>query len=146
MEVTGGPASQFFDSYRAGFETMDPDVICDYFAYPCHLTSDAGEVMLSVGASRDEWREQIAGLVGLYRAAGVASATALSTSETELSAGVVQTGVHWSILDAAGDQLYDFHALYTLVRRDDSFKIAAIAFDELPRLLSVLPAPGGPSA
>lgn len=138
MESAGGLTERFFDSYRAAFEALDPDAISGYFAYPCHVTSDGDSPSLTVAASRDEWRGQIAQLVALYRDLGVTSAVALSRSEAALSERVIQSSVHWSVRDAVGAELYDFHGLYTLVRDDEDFKIAAVAHDELPRLLGLM--------
>lgn len=128
----------FFDDYRATFETLDPDAISAYFAYPCHVTSDGEVPQVTAAGSREEWREQIALLVVLYGQAGVATADLLSLSETALSPRVAQAAVHWMLRDARGGALYDFHALYTLVRTGDGFKIAALAHDELPKLLALL--------
>ncbi len=37
---------RFFTSYRAAFEQSDAAAIAGHFAYPCHITSDAGEIVL----------------------------------------------------------------------------------------------------
>jgi hypothetical protein len=136
----GSTAHDFFDAYRAAFETLEPDEISGYFAYPCHVTSDAGTPHLSAAHSREEWREQIAQLVALYEQVGVASARALSITENELSPRVVLARVHWVLRDEGGAELYEFHALYTLVRTEAGFKIAALAHDELPQLLRLVAA------
>ena len=138
--MDSGLPSQFFDSYRTAFETLDPDVISEYFAYPCHVTSDGDKPDLTVARTREEWSDTIAQLVTLYRDVGVTSGTALSISESPRSERVVQAGVHWGVLDGDGNQLYEFHALYTLVDEGEGFKIAALAHDELPQLLALMSA------
>lgn len=128
----------FFADYRAAFETLDPEAVAGYFAYPCHVTSDGDVPQLTTAASREEWRDQIAQLIALYEQVGVATADLLSLSESVLSPRVAQARVHWMLRDAAGRDLYDFDALYTLVRTDGGFAIAALAHDELPKLLALL--------
>jgi hypothetical protein len=61
--------------------------------------------------------------------------------------------VAWRLDDGAGHPLYEFTALYTLARHEHSFRIAAIAHDEIPqyrrclaRLQAERRAPGGASA
>jgi hypothetical protein len=135
--VVTEPASErvvaFFESYRAAFERLDADAIADYFAYPSHMTSDAGEIELTPILARGEWRGQIEQLVGMYRAIGVSSARILRLTSTDLSPRVVQAMVHWALRDGLGADLYDFHALYTLVEIDGALQIGAIAHDEIPR-------------
>ncbi len=127
-------AAKFFDSYRAAFERLDAQAIAAHFAYPAHVTSDAGAIELTPVPTIDEWRPQIERLVATYEAVGVGSAVIRQLTLTDLSPRVAQAVVHWAVLDGAGAELYDFHALYTLVEIDGELRVAAIAHDEIPRL------------
>jgi hypothetical protein len=97
------------------------------------MTSDAGEVELTAAPARDEWRDQIERLIDMYRAIGVRSARILQMTSTDLSPRVAQTMIHWALRDGSGGDLYDFHALYTLVEVEGELRIGAIAHDEVPR-------------
>ncbi len=69
----------------------------------------------------------------MYRAIGFGSARVLRLAPVELSPRLVQVMVHWALHDGIGRILYDFQALYTLVRIGDTLRIAAIAHNEIPR-------------
>lgn len=131
-------AAAFFDSYVAAFERFDAAAIAAHFAFPCHMTSETGaEPDLRSIPDEEGWRADIEGLVGFYRSAGVATARMLEASSTPVSGAVEQAAIHWRLEDAAGAEVYDFHAVYTLVERD-GLRIAALAHDELPRVQAFL--------
>lgn len=127
-------ASAFFDSYLRAFETLDPGAIAGHFAFPFHMTSDGDPPDLTAVADAAAWEEQISRLVGFYRDIGVVSARVLEATGTALSPRVEQAAVHWELHDASGSRLYDFHAVYTLTEVEGSFRIAALAHDELVRV------------
>lgn len=129
-------AAAFFASYVAAFEAMDPEEIAHHFAFPLHMTSDADDVALASIPDEVTWRVEIGRLVGFYRDAGVASARMLAARSVELSARVEHAAIHWQLEDADGADLYDFHAVYTLVEAGGATKIGALAHDELPRALA----------
>lgn len=129
-------AAAFFESYLAAFETMDPDAIADHFAFPFHMTSDGDEVGLTSIADAATWRAEIGKLVGFYGDLGVATGRILAGESIELSPRVEHASIHWQLVDANGGDLYDFHAVYTLVESEGRTKIAALAHDELPRALA----------
>lgn len=126
-------AKEFFETYRAAFEALDAAAIADLFAFPLHITSDAGEIALTVAGSREAWTGQVERLLGMYRAIGFASTRVLDLAAAELSPRLFQVIVHWELYDAAGSVLYDFHAMYTLVKIEDALRIAAISHDEIPQ-------------
>ena len=132
-------AAAFFQSYVGAFEAFDARAIAGHFAFPCHMTSETGgEPDLRVIPDEEGWRADVEGLVGFYRSAGVATARMLSASSTPLADGVEQAAIHWMLEDAGGGDVYDFHALYTLVARAGALRIAALAHDELPRVQALL--------
>jgi hypothetical protein len=139
MSNEGKPSvNGFFESYRAAFEALNAPAITDHFTYPLHITSDAGEISLTVIETRDDWIEQVYQLLDMYRAVGFSSARILELAVTELSPRIIQAVVHWGLYDSAGGILYDFHAMYTLVMINGSLRIAAISHDEIPKYQAVL--------
>ena len=129
---------QFFEAYRAAFEAWNAPAIADFFTLPLHITSDARDVSVTVMASRNDWIEQVNRLLGMYRAIGLASARVLELDMVELSPRVLQAVVHWGLHDGAGDSLYDFNAMYTLVTVENRQHIAAIAHNEIPKYQACL--------
>lgn len=125
--------SAFFDSYRAAFERQDAAAIADHFTYPGFVTSDAGEITLVPIASREEWIGRLERLLGMYRAIEVGTARVLDLTLTEISPNLVQAHIHWALHTAAGEQLYDFVAIYTVAQTGGAFHITAIAHNELPQ-------------
>ncbi len=123
--------SAFFDPYRAAFERQDAAAIADHFAYPGHVTSDAGEIVLVPITSRQEWVGKLEQLLGMYRAIGVATAHVLDLMVTHISPRLAQAHVHWALKNAAGERLYDFDAIYTLAYIGEEFHITAIAHAEM---------------
>jgi len=114
LSGTKRAVNAFFESYRAAFERLDAPAIADHFAYPGHITSDTGEIVLVPITTKHEWIGQIERLLTMYRAVGFASARALKVDATELSPRLVQTLVHWAPYDDAARLLYEFEATYTL--------------------------------
>lgn len=134
MSHEAAPVAAFFDSYRVAFERSDSSAVADHFAYPSHVTSDTGEIVLMPVAARDDWAAQIEQLLGTYRRIGVSSARILEQTVTELSPRLTQAVVHWGLYDAAGGLLYRFEAAYTLADVRGALRIAALAHNELPKL------------
>ena len=122
----------FFYSYRTAFEHQDVTAIADHFAYPGHVTSDAGEITLVPITNRQEWIGKLEQLLGMYRAIGVGSARVLDLTLTEISPRLITAQIHWALQTAAGERLYDFEAIYTVAQTDGAYRIVAIAHDELP--------------
>lgn len=126
-------AVAFFDSYRAAFETLDPAAITEQFAFPFHMTSDGDPPDVTAVPDAATWEEQIGRLVGFYRDIGATSARILDMSSTAISERVEQVAIHWALHDSGGNDLYDFHASYTLADVGGSPKIVALTHDELVR-------------
>lgn len=123
-----------FQSYRTAFERSDTPAITRHFAYPGHITSDIGDIVLTPVAAEDQWTGQVEQLLSAYARIGVASAVVLEMAATEISPRLCQAVLHWALNDAAGDTLYRFEATYTLAEIDGALRITALAHNELPRL------------
>jgi len=80
----------FLDVYRAAFEAFDVSAIADLFAYPCQITSDAGEIEVAVVPTHEAWASQMERLVAAYRKIGVRSAEAGELRVTELTPNLAQ--------------------------------------------------------
>jgi hypothetical protein len=135
----------FFESYRAEYERGDASAISAHFAFPLHVTSDAGEaadakggiVVTHVG-SRDEWVGQVDRLLAAYRSVGVASAQVVELSTFELTPQLFEAVLRWELQDAIGKQVYRFDAAYTLAQIDGALRITALAHNERPQLQALL--------
>ena len=123
----------FLESYRSAFERLDAPGIADHFAYPSHITSDTGEIILVPVAAKQEWIGEIEQLLAMYRAIGFCSARVFNLASTELSPRLVQATVHWALHDGVGGILYRFQATYTLAKIEGALRIAAISHNEIPQ-------------
>ncbi len=141
MEHSG--IQRFFDAHRARFEAYDAPGVADLFAYPCHVTSDVGEVTSATVATRDAWLPQVDRLLAGYRRIGVRSAAVLEQHVTALTERLAQVDVRWQLIGGEERALYDFDATYTLADLGDGFRIAAIAHNETPKLRALLERRGG---
>jgi hypothetical protein len=128
----------FLDSYRAAFEAYDADAAADHFLLPSFITSDAEPVALMPMATHADCRAGIAQVLALHRKLGVASGRVLGFLVIELSPRLATLDLHFEFCDAADAGLYDFRGLYTLVAQDGAWRIAAIAHNQIPRLLARL--------
>jgi hypothetical protein len=135
MSTTASSAtiSAFFDSYRSAFERQDVAAIADHFAYPGHVTSDAGEIALVPITNRTEWIGKLEQLLGMYRAIKVSTAQVLDLAVIEISPRLALAHIHWALHTAAGERLYDFEAIYTVAQTDEAFRIVALAHNEMPQ-------------
>ena len=79
-----------------------------------------------------EWRKSIDQLLEMYRGINFGSAEVTAISIHALSPRLVQARLRWSLLATTSEPLYEFDALYTLARHQESFRIIAIAHNELP--------------
>jgi hypothetical protein len=138
LSETAPSVNAFFESYRTAFERLDAPAIADHFAYPSHITSDTGEIVLIPIAAKQDWIGKIEQLLGMYRAVGFSSARILNLAATELSPRLAQAILHWALHDGAGRILYDFEATYTLAKINGTLRIAAISHNEIPRYRACL--------
>jgi hypothetical protein len=136
---------RFFESYRDAFGRKDAEAIADHFAYPAHVASDAGQVMLSPVSSRREWRSQVEQLLQMYQQIDFHVARVLAVSVKGLSTRLLQAAVRWALDDTHGKLLYDFEAIYTLGHFGNGWKIVAMSHNELPRFWACLEARHTPS-
>ena len=143
-EKTQGEIAAFFASYRAAFDRHDPDSIVGHFVYPCHFVSDADPVALMPIANEQDCRMGVERVLGWHRDIGAVAGELTEFIVTELSPRLASVSLKVDLHDKAGRRLYDFHGLYTLVRKSDAWKIAAISHNQIPRLRSCVARIKGP--
>jgi hypothetical protein len=68
----------------------------------------------------------------MYRGIDVGSVVATGLATDPLSSRLVQARVRWALSDKAARPLYEFDAMYTLARHTETFRITAIAHNEIP--------------
>jgi Domain of unknown function (DUF4440) len=135
----------FFDEYRGAFARGDRDALAAMFAFPVQVVSASGEddgPVVSV-AGEEEWGALLERLLAAYRGLGVTDAAPLELAVVEPLARVASARVHWELRREDGSAIYDFNAVYTLVRLGAAWRVAAIVHDELPKLHAAMrTAPG----
>jgi hypothetical protein len=128
------PASQLIEDYRSAFLRADLDALVNCFAFPLQVASiDGDQVSVSIAGSED-WPEILSELLALYRHLEVADAAMLAVEISQPLDAVAIARVHWDLQRIDGTSVYDFTAVYTLLRTDGARRIIAIAHDELAKI------------
>jgi hypothetical protein len=128
------PASQLIEDYRSAFLRADLPALVNCFTFPLQVSSvDGDQVSVSV-ADSEHWPEVLQGLLELYRQLGVSDAAMLAVEISQPLDAVAIACVHWDLQRIDGSSVYDFTAVYTLLRVDGVRKIIAIAHDELSKI------------
>ena len=123
----------FFTSYCTAFIRLDAPAVSGHFADQVHLASETGESVRTQVANSAEGRKTIDHLLEMYRAINFGWAEVTAMSLHALSPRLVQARLRWALQDSERAPLYDFEALYTLARHDKTFRIIAIAHNEIPQ-------------
>jgi hypothetical protein len=136
----GSAIEGFLEAYRHAFTAFDAEALAEMFAYPCQLTSDAGEISVTAVPTREAWRPQLERLVAAYRAIGVHRTEVFELQTAELTSKLVQVVARWALIDGGGASIYEFDAAYTLADLGEGLRITAIAHNETPHLRAALDA------
>ena len=131
-------AAEFFDGYRRAFTTFDPGALAPLFAYPVQVASAADDAVEILVCDEVEWHAVISGLLEGYRAIGVADARVLEIDTLEVAPQLCSVRVHWELHRADASTIYDFTAVYTVIEAGGITRVAAIAHDELPKLMTAM--------
>jgi hypothetical protein len=123
----------FFTTYCTAFIRLDAPAIARHFADQIFVASETGKSVRVQIEDSDEWRKTIDHLLEMYRAINFGSAEATAMSVHAVSSRLVQASLHWALRDRNRAPLYDFDALYTLARHSETFRIVAIAHNEIPQ-------------
>jgi hypothetical protein len=122
----------FFTSYCTAFIRQDAPAIAKHFADSVHVASDTGADVSVRVANPVEWRKTIDRILAMYRAIDVGSLEATALATDALSPRLVQARLRWALSDRAARPLYEFDAMYTLARHTETFRITAMADNEIP--------------
>ena len=123
----------FFTTYCTAFIRRDAPAIAKHFADQVSVASDTGKTVCVQVEDRDKWRKTIDNLLEMYRAINFGSAEVTAMSIHPISSRLVQASLNWALRDGDGSPLYEFDALYTLARHSETFRIVAIAHNEIPQ-------------
>ena len=126
------------ESYRDAFERLVAAAIADHFAYPSHIAGDADEVALIQLSNRQDCLAAVEKVLAMHRQLEAPSGSIRNLSIVELSPRLTQAYLTMEVHDRAGGMLYDFEAAYTLAETRAGWRIAAIAHNQIPRLLKCL--------
>jgi hypothetical protein len=122
----------FFTSYCTAFIRQDAPAIARLFADIVHVTTDVGDDVNVRVENASECRSTIDRILAMYRAIDVGSLVATGLATDPLSIRLVQARVRWALSDKNARPLYEFDAMYTLARHTETFRITAIANNEIP--------------
>jgi hypothetical protein len=128
---------ELIEQYRDAFTSGDLERLLGFFRFPLQVVSVADGASVSV-AQADEWARVIARLLQTYEQLGVMSAVPLALDVSQPMDAVALVQVHWDLRGQGQRQIYDFTAVYTLVRAEGQLRIVAIAHDELPKLSAAM--------
>jgi ketosteroid isomerase-like protein len=123
----------FFTTYCTAFIRRDAPAIARHFADQVYVASDTGKTVRVHVDRREEWRKTIDHLLEMYHAINFGSAEVTAMSVHPVSSRLVQASLTWALRDGNGAPLYEFDALYTLARHSETFKVVAIAHNEIPQ-------------
>ena len=112
--------------------------ICVPSPAPEVLAAATMKPWLAQCVSAAEWRKTIDRLLDMYRAIDVGSVEATGLATDALTPRLVQARLRWELHDRAARPLYEFDAMYTLARHTETFRITAIAHNEIPQYRSCL--------
>jgi|SRR5450631_547552 hypothetical protein len=126
------------ESYRDAFERLDTAAIADHFAYPSHIAGDADEIVLLQLSNWQDCLAAVEKVVAMHRELDAPSGSIRDLSIVELSPRLTQASLTMEVHRRTGGMLYDFQAVYTLAETHAGWRIAAIAHNQIPRLLKCM--------
>jgi hypothetical protein len=129
---------ELMNKYRSAFARADLQALMDCFSFPLQVISaDRAGASVSVAAA-ENWPDVLQRLLDAYQRLGVVDAAPLDLTIDEPMTSVALVRAHWALQRQGGDSVYDFSAVYTLIRVHGQLRIVAIAHDELPALQAAI--------
>ena len=126
----------FLDSYGAAFDRYDADAVAAHFLLPGHVTVDNPQVALVAMTDIAQCRAGTERVLALHREIGAAASRTIQFRVSALSPRLAVLDLRSEFVDGEGRALYDFEGFYTLAKTPDGWRIAAIAHNQMPRLLA----------
>jgi len=126
------------ESYRDAFERLDAAAIADHFACPSHIAGDADEIALLQLSNRQDCLAAVEKVLAMHRQLEAPSGSIRDLSIVELSPRLTQASLTMEVHRRTGGMLYHFEAVYTLAQTRGGWRIAAIAHNQIPRLLKCM--------
>jgi len=123
----------FFTTYCSAFIRQDAPAIARHFASTIQVASDTGDDVTVHVATAGEWRKTIEHLLEMYRAINFGWAEAIALTCEIISPRLVHAHLRWSVQDSSHEPLYEFDTLYILARHSETFRIIAVAHNEIPQ-------------
>jgi hypothetical protein len=125
---------QFFDRYRAAFDTLDGDAVADLWQSPCAIASaHATDAHAELTWWHDDtpMRDNMRALCEVYRRSGYARATFELRGVTPMGPHHAFADVAWTLRRADGSLLQTFRTGYQLMRAERGLRVRlCIAHDE----------------
>jgi hypothetical protein len=137
-DKTVSELDRFFDDYRTAFVHYDRDKLAELFAFPLHVISATKNAPVISIAGPQDWPHTLEQLFDTYHSLGVADAVPLQLEAVELMGHVASVRVHWELRRGNGDAVYDFAAVYSVVRVAGAWRVAGIIHNELPKLQAAI--------
>jgi hypothetical protein len=132
-----GTPPELIEQYRDAFRRRDLDALVEFFGYPLQVVSVTDGAAVSV-VQRTDWTGVLERLLDTYQRLGVVNAVPLALDVSQPMEGVAFVSVHWKLKRQDDRPIYDFAAVYTLVRTEGQLRIVSVAHDELPKLRAAM--------
>jgi hypothetical protein len=132
-----GTPQEMIEQYRDAFSRGDLDALVDFFGFPLQIVTVTDTASVSV-VDRNEWTGVLARLLDNYKQLGVVNAVPLALDVSQPMEAVALVQVRWELQGQDDRPIYDFAAVYTLVRIEGQLRILSIAHDELPKLRAAM--------
>jgi hypothetical protein len=128
---------ELIEHYRGAFTRGDLPALVEFFGFPLQVVSVTDAAAVSV-AQKDEWTGRLERLLDMYKQLGVMGAVPLTVEVSQPMEAVALVQVHWDLRGKGDRPIYNFTAVYTVVRTEGQLRIVSIAHDELPKLRTAL--------
>jgi hypothetical protein len=126
--------ADFFDRYRAAFDTLDGDAVADFWHVPCAIASSlANDAQASLTWWHEDapMRDNMRALCAVYRHGGYARAAFELRSLTPMGPHHVFADVAWTLRRGDRSVLQAFRTGYQLMRGEHGLRVLlCIAHDE----------------
>jgi hypothetical protein len=132
-----GTPQELIEQYRDAFSRSDLDALVEFFGFPLQVVSVTEAAAVSV-VQRTDWTVVLERLLDTYRRLGVVTAVPLALDVNQPMEAVAFVQVQWELKGQDDRTIYDFAAVYTLMRTEGQLRIVSVAHNELPKLRAAM--------